>query len=989
MREPLAAWVNSADALQHRRRFNLVSIPEGLEPVESRSEDYHTALIGELFARMRNPYGNREDWSRLATALTQIGAAAADRDHGGVLPVEIALFAGTAYYLGGYSASALLTLHSTVLATAPEPHRACAELLGRVNPPDSELVKVLVRALRRGDAEEIARVREDASVRLGRALGEGPTEWVGWRLLSEVLSRFAVNNVRAVLPDGNSEFWTPLVQSFLSQEPPVWDFFPSQSEAIRQGLLSRTRTFSLQMPTGAGKTALSESLLYQCLTNDPDAAAILVVPYRSLASELRRTLVKRLNRLGLPSRCAYGGTVPTGDEVQQLADTRALVATPEALSGLLTADPGFLQRIALVVVDEGHLIDSQARGVGLELLLARLKAREGGAPRFIFVSAIVPNIEEINAWLGGDDTSVVRSDFRPALAEFAVLRTSGAGVQMNSALELHPLGGARPTVTLSDFLGRSDFLYRSPTTNRLRTYSFTSFKTQSIATARKALPMGGVAVFAANKKGNQGAEGLAEELLAQLEVPLPLPRPDQLVSDGGRLAEAVEYVMLEFGPGWVGTRALRAAVLLHHGDIPQETREVLEGLMRDGVVRLAICTNTLAEGVNLPLRTLVLYSVQRRRADGAAENLLTRDIKNLVGRAGRPGSTTNGLVICANANQWHLVRAAAAQEPGERVTGALLGLMQRLRSALQQQNHPLSNDLMEGVPELYSLIDGIDATLIDLAVDEIGDEEVRRIAVGLASETFASRQARDDEIRFMEAVFENRASRVTSVRGLGRLSWVKETGARLRLLASVEADLLPIAEDWSVIDSPFAEELIGGVLDWATALPDVNEAISKAYRDDEVGTEQVRQLLVWWLQGLPHSQVATRAELAVDRWLGIHTSLFSYTLQMAIEQGIVLLKRLVEAEGGMVSSSVVAWPEHVRFGVPNAPATLLLAGGIRHRRGAVALAEAPEIRNFTYDDAEEVTRIARDLVLDRERWVPELGSLVWRHTAQDLGATLL
>jgi Lhr-like helicase len=106
--------------------------------------------------------------------------------------------------------------------------------------------------------------------------------------------------------------------------------------------------------------------------------------------------------------------------------------------GLLGADSSFFSRISLVICDEGHLLDGGARGVGLELLLARMRSREGGSPRFVFVSAIVPNIEEINAWLGGSADSVVRSDYRPALAEFAVLRGSGSGSERAISLEMHP-----------------------------------------------------------------------------------------------------------------------------------------------------------------------------------------------------------------------------------------------------------------------------------------------------------------------------------------------------------------------------------------------------------------------------------------------------------------------------------------------------------------------------------------------------------------------
>jgi replicative superfamily II helicase len=257
------------------------------------------------------------------------------------------------------------------------------------------------------------------------ALKAGPDEWIPARLFEQLMQRFQAQNVRAVLPEGFGDFWTPLVASLLDRKPPSWEFFPSQIEAIERGLLGRTDTFSLQMPTGAGKTTLCETLLYWHAKRNALDASVLLVPYRSLASELRTTVVKRLNAMNVSARCAYGGTVPAGDEVRDLATTRVLVATPEALSGLLSANTEFFQRISLVICDEGHLLDGVGRGVALELLLARLKAREHRQIRFVFVSAIVPNIEEINAWLGGSSDSVVRSEYRPAIAEFSVLSPQG------------------------------------------------------------------------------------------------------------------------------------------------------------------------------------------------------------------------------------------------------------------------------------------------------------------------------------------------------------------------------------------------------------------------------------------------------------------------------------------------------------------------------------------------------------------------------------
>ncbi len=986
MSPALAKWLNDADTLHHVRHFGITPAPLQLKYLNARWDDYYISLVGELFDRLHEPYEDPVAWSRLGNAITQAGSAFIDgevRPIPGILQSEAALFAAAAFYFGGYTASAYVTLKASDPADVTTIHRDCYDLLARPSTIRSERVREIIGAVRSGNLQAIREQLGQAGEMEASALRVGPDEWVGWRLFRRMLAQFADTNIRAVLPGGESDFWDPLVRSLLGRTPPTWDFFPSQINAVKSGILGSESTYSVQMPTGAGKTALSETLLFDHLKTNPDDAAILLVPYRSLASELRGSLVSRLNRMDLSARCAYGGSVPTGNEVHLLDDTRAIVATPEALSGLLSANPSFFSRVSLVICDEGHLLDGEARGVGLELLLSRMRARESGPPKFVFVSAVVPNIEEINAWLGGRDETVVKSDFRPALAEFAVLRVSGANSSTSIDLELHPHESESTRVSIERFLSRDDFRYRNPTTRRWKTEPFSSVKAQAIATARKALSMGAVAVFAANKRGSQGAIGLAEELLSQLQNPLPLPTPIQYVSDRTRLQDVVEYFGLEYGADWIGTQALESGAILHHGDIPQESREVVETLVRDGTIQLAICTSTLAEGVNLPIRTLVLYSVQRRSLDGLT-NLLSRDIKNLVGRAGRAGASTKGLVICANPQQWHLIEPVATQQPSERVSGALLELMNRIRSRLRQQSLELTNDFLEGDAALHTLVDGIDATLIDLATEEVGEDELINIARDLSGQTFAARQAEPETLSLMREVFELRARRVAGVQSAGRLGWIRETGTRLRMLDSVEAVLLPSRETWDDITSPMDPDLRDALLAWAWELPDMQNAISETYRDAVPTREAFTKTLAWWIEGLPLVEIAIRSNLNIDTMLGVHARVLSYVLQVAIEQGISLLRKLLEANEQELAQAVIDFPDHLRFGVPTAAARVLAAGGVRHRRAAVELGRTTEITAIASDDHEAVFATALQLLTDADRWSLTLGRLVLGNTRFDL-----
>ncbi len=990
MREVLRRWVADADTRQNIGAFGLRSRVDRLIYLDDRGTDLYLSLVGELFDLLRQTSdslspaaGEQGDWAALGNALAQFGATLGEPARSDAL-----FFAAAAFYNGGYSASAYLTMRSSSpRGWTTEAYRACYDFLAR--PPEvvSRRVDDLLAAVREGRRDVIDRAVYSAEQAARDALPRGPELWVAERLYASLVARFGRVNLRTALPAGDTQRWDRLVGSFLDRSPPVWDFFPSQIKAIDAGLLTSNETFSLQMPTGAGKTALTETLMFSHLTARPDDVAVLLVPYRALARELRNSLARRLGAVGLPSRTVYGGTVPSREESQELDTIRSIIGTPEALTGLLSRSPELLSRISLVICDEGHLLDEGARGIGLELLLARLRGRDGSRPRVVFVSAIVPNIEEINVWLGGSSQTVVRSDFRPAEAEYAVLRPTGYGRRMTVGLEMQAVSTSLVAHTLPDFLQVLDFEYTNPTTRRTNTYGYASVKTQAIATARKSLALGTVAVFAATKTGDQGVVGLAGELLKQLDTGLPLPEPAEHVSAPGEVSGVGDYLRREYGAEWIGTKSLLSGVVVHHGDIPQETREALEELLTRRRVRMVLCTSTLAEGVNLPIRTLILYAVRRRSATGPPIPMLARDIRNLVGRAGRAGSSTKGLVICANPNQWADVRPVAAGEPGEEVHGALRQLLGTLQNALQRNGLRLTNTILEVTPRLYPLVDGIDTTLIELLHDELGDEQFRGLASSLAAGTFASQQIDRESQRVLTEVFTLRANHIAELRARGRLAWVRDTGTRARLLDSVINDLAPSLSDWETIESPLDQRLLDAVLAWAYRQGDFELDLHEAYRTPESSPPlaELRRLVQLWIAGHTFAEIAEDLNYDIDTLLRIHGRVVAHALVTLVEQGAALLERYLADSGRRLADAVVNLPMYLRFGVATPAARTMMASGMRHRRAAVALGHHPSMTS-TENLFQDPYEIARDLLHDEEPWREALGAFVYARTLRDVAA---
>ncbi|MCC7178930.1 MAG: hypothetical protein IT177_11125 [Acidobacteria bacterium] len=429
---------------------------------------------------------------------------------------------------------------------------------------------------------------------------------------------------------------------------------------------------------------------------------------------------------------------------------------------------------------------------------------------------------------------------------------------------------------------------------------------------------------------------------------------------------------------------------MHHGDISQEAREVLEGLVRHGSVRCVICTSTLAEGVNFPIRTLVLYSVQRRGRAGETEHLLARDIKNLVGRAGRAGATTKALVVCANPDQWRFVEPVARMAPGEPVIGALRRLMEGLLRALAVRGLQLSNQILEGSPQLHTLVDGIDATLVDLVTDELGEETVIRMATELADRTFASRQAAQQTSRqLLRQVFSLRARRVLELRTSGELAQVRVSGAKVRLVDSVRDELLPSVRDWREFTVPVSDELVATMVDWAWRRPELRAVVRQEYRlDDQVDVDIVKgrfaAQVTAWLAGASHREIAQRQQTPVDDVLGLQAQAIGFVLQALVEQAVPLLATFLSGRGIELPDPVLRLPEHLRYGVPSECGCTLSAHGLRHRSAAVQLGNALTAGGVP-NEWESVRVAARALLDDdAEQWRARLGDLVFRRTLQDL-----
>lgn len=948
-----------------------------------RAEDLYVSLLAQLFRSLRHGTTSDSDWADLGNSLAQIGGTLS-----GTQASEAFLFGATSFYYGGLPAAAYLTIRrANPDDFVNETYRACYDFLARPPEPTSDGAVQVQALLRNGDESALHTVIERALKDERESLSIGPDEWISARIWATLLTRFQVSNLRSVLPRGWDSEWTPLVHSLLSRRPPVWDFFPSQIQAIESGLLDKDGDFTVQMPTGAGKTALMETLIYGHLMKSPDAVVLLLVPYRALARELRSSLGMHLRALGYGTRAFYGGSIPSSGESLDLDRIRLFIATPEAMNGVMAAERSILDRISMVICDEGHLLDSGERGVVLELLLARFLAHENGRPKMVFISAIAPNVKEISRWISGNESGVVHSDFKPSDVDFSVLTETGRGNKgRRVSMTLWPIRSSQPSAELGDFLTASDFTYTSQVTHRINTHNWSSFKARAVAAARKSLPLGTAAVFVATKRGTSGVAGVAQEFLRQVDHKLALPKPLDYLRDLGRRDEILEYLGSEYGSDWVGYETLKHGAVIHHGDLPQETREAIEDLVTDGVVPLIFCTSTLAEGVNLPIRTMVLYSITRRNKDETIP-LKYRDVENLVGRVGRAKTATRGSVICANRKEWLRVFTAASGGAGEVVNGALYSFILELESRSVEFNELMSE--VENDPTFASLCDGIDAALMEALHETLTASEFARLADIISVHTFAHAKLSEHGRKTLRGVFRARARQLLEYQSTGVLALSAATGVRPRVAARVARDVVPRLR--RLPDSVSEGEVLAALVDELLRSPSAWTALQMAMpsrlRDDRDGCVKcLRDVCLSWMAGQSFREIASTSGLSVDEVLGLHSGFISYQLLEFIEEVTTVYQQTFDSVNDFAQDAVSALRSSMRYGTVNETAKSLFALGLRHRRAAVCLGNHFQRQGVPSDwkSLEELRESSLKYLEDSELAESELGVYVYRRTIEDL-----
>lgn len=418
-----------------------------------------------------------------------------------------------------------------------------------------------------------------------------------------------------------------LVRSFSQRDGAILSMLPSQQDALANNLLDAQReAMVLQMPTSSGKTLMAELAILQTLSSYATAKIVYLTPTRALATQVRRTLGADFGDMDIEVTAAGSAFEEDPFELALLRSASGVViSTPEKLDLLLRAHSDWFQGVRLVIVDEAHLLGDGERGARLELLLANLR-REHTHIRLLLLTPFVENAVEVANWLSEDRGSEVDVSWRPARLIVGLASVTGRQSKRRWKIEWkepHRRSALTDTVM---FLTEGE-------REALRVSNST--RTKAVSLSKRLRSIGpSLAMFPSSRVGaEQAALTMAED-----------KRAIDLDSAPAELRVALALAAEEYGDDSDLTRCLRKGVAFHHSALSGELRYLVERLAAKGTLDFIAATTTLAQGMNFPVSSVVIHSVNKP----GAGPLTPAEFWNIAGRAGRVGLSEKGVVVFAN-----------------------------------------------------------------------------------------------------------------------------------------------------------------------------------------------------------------------------------------------------------------------------------------------------------------------------------------------------
>ncbi|MHA1942918.1 MAG: DEAD/DEAH box helicase [Candidatus Thorarchaeota archaeon] len=368
----------------------------------------------------------------------------------------------------------------------------------------------------------------------------------------------------------------------------ISELFEPQENAFKTGVLDG-KNLVLAIPTSSGKTLVAEICMLKSIL-DGRGKALYLVPLKSLARE-KYVDFKKYEELGITTAMSVGDYDSPG---RSLNDADIVVVTTERADSLVRHKTEWIEKVGIVVADEVHLINDSKRGPTLEMVLAKLMQIVENI-QIVALSATISNADQIAEWLNAE---LVKSTWRPV--------PLNEGVYLDGAINFYERG--RRT---------------SRNIARQRKEELADIVCDTLE------ENGQVLVFVSSRRSTVAvAKKIASSLRRYIsdDTMLLLSKGAKKISSTPSAPEASKTL----------ARLIANGAAFHHAGLDNKERVLVEDYFKDNLLKVIVATPTLAAGVNLPARRVIIRDYRRFDQDRGSYTIPVLEYKQMAGRAGRP-----------------------------------------------------------------------------------------------------------------------------------------------------------------------------------------------------------------------------------------------------------------------------------------------------------------------------------------------------------------
>ncbi len=840
-----------------------------------------------------------------------------------------------------------------------------------------EAILNFARYLRTGQDEryEVARSKIGHSLQIFNAIRD-PDNFVLTQLISLLIRQMHFSSLWHQLGDlygfRKNSILTRYIRVLTTDKCPIYELWQSQIEALPD-TLSDSSAVVLQMPTSAGKTRVAEfKIAHTLATSSEPVRCIYIAPFKSLAAQVEESLDYYLAKVGYRVTSVFGSYESVEFEDFLVEQSDVLVITPEKLDYLLRQDKDFFNTVKLIVVDEGHLLDNDVRGLRLEILLQRLRrAFADQGLQLLFLSAVVPNSEEIAIWLTQGEPVVVDSKWKPTKLRQGIfywgpdwkgrIRYPDDGLVLVTNLERR--------ITQEFYKNKPEKRLKKP-----KCYPDTKYDI-AIELALDFLKASPTILFTAVRAH---VDSIARNLQRRIQE-LRTSNKDFHLAPGSKeeLSRLASKVERRLGPEFPLAAYIREGFAYHHGQLPDDLRRVIEKAFRQGHIPVLIATPTLAQGVNLPVHLMIVANLER----GGSAPFLVRDFRNIAGRAGRALHETEGQVIFVQKTQSKWLVAQMYRYLRDDRTESVQSVLFKLYEQLIQRKLGISLKEFLANPQTIAFTDkdlepgnkldtAFQTQILALLYEELLDEtDPNTVQDALAQMLFGVQCERNrtyyeplveyskQQVRYIVARFQSQAQKKAFYK----------TGFSLRSCQDLENEIRRLAAEgiFTRLRDPFTESLDNEILARILHLVSIPQETRGKY----AGPVDLVQAIIRWIDFADLSELVAKygeTDATFQNPLFVSDLIYRRFVNdapWALNSVVKILMYLRDEECLEFDPEIGLLPSYVKYGV-NTPVAAYVSGmGISDRGIACTMAD------YYY---QEVNLALLSSVEDFQEWVQGL-----------------